>query len=99
MYACVHCTCIVSLKVKQQQKTSADDGILPSPFVIDEGDNGRVSQQNALFFSQKVQHVPGRNFITSQFYYIAILLHHIKIFNDCAVNNIDGAIAEYFYVM
>ena len=62
VYVCM-CTCIV--KVKQQQKTSADDGILPSPFVIDEGDNGRVSQQNALFFAQKVQQVPGRHFITS----------------------------------
>ena len=59
-----------ALKFKQQNKTSPDDGIIPSPFVINEGDNGRVSQQNALFFSQKVQHVPGRNFITSQFYYI-----------------------------
>ena len=51
-----------ALKFKQQNKTSPDDRIIPSPFVIADGDNGRVSQQNALFFAQKV---PGRHFITS----------------------------------
>ena len=50
---------------KKQNKTSPDDRTIPSPFVINEGDDGRMSQQNALFFAQKVQQVPGRHFITS----------------------------------
>ena len=48
---------IAPFPYKQENQTSTD-GILPSPFVINEGDKGRMSHQVTLFFSQKFQQIP-----------------------------------------
>ena len=59
------------------KKKTSPDGTLPSPFLSNEGDNGRMSQQVALFFAQKFQQVPGRYCIRS--------LHLSKYSNDCVI--------------
>ena len=48
---------IAPFPYKQENQTSTD-GILPFPFVINEGDDGRMSHQVTLFFSQKFQQIP-----------------------------------------
>ena len=48
----------IALFHSKQELQASTDGILPSPFVINEGDNGRMSHQVTLFFSQKFQQIP-----------------------------------------